>query len=454
MADLASTYAGWKSGLTTLLIIIAAISALLFNILFCFVVVKSKYMRRPANLFLLNLAVADLLGAIFWALPSIAPSSTWQWQLGNGYCNFHGFVAMFCFSLTMYTFTVIAFEKFFMMVFPDKHESAFHNYTITIIVLCALWLLSVVCAFMPLIGWTSFQFYSYQMQCSPDYDNGYSLLNFFVTCVFIIPTVAAIVLYIILFVRVKSALQRSDKTKDGKFVLHERKTAPGDSYAEKMKIQQEKFKTSKASENKKKKKTTKKKKVKAKSNNGGDKRPGETDEGYDSDKCYHSQSSAEEESEEEYYNDYEDYRLQKRNKRIIRARKRVYVYKKQYLFMAITMLITMCIYVGLWLPYYIVTYTFLSNTSSVSEASYIIFTVITFFGISYKPLIYLTNRHIRTSIRMAFQCKKKKKATYGGDARGTTETTTRTVREVHHTEEIIETTVKTRTYTDEQVEEA
>ena len=158
MVELNSTYVGWKSGLSTFTVVVAATCGLVFNILFIFVFLKSKYMRRPPHLFLLNLAIADILGAVFWAYPSVAASAKWSWSLGDGYCEAQGFFANLSYALNVYTLTVIAFEKFLRIVMPSKHEDAFHNYTITVIVIGSLWLLSFVIALLPLVGWGSFRY--------------------------------------------------------------------------------------------------------------------------------------------------------------------------------------------------------------------------------------------------------------------------------------------------------
>ena len=157
MVELNSTYVGWKSGLTTFSLVTAATCGLVLNVLLIFVFLKSKYMRRPPHLFLLNLAVADILGALFWVYPAAGAAADWSWSLAEGYCKCHGFFGFFSYTLNMYTLSLVAFEKFLRIVVPSKHEDAFHNYTITVIVIGSLWLLAFTMALLPLLGWGHFR---------------------------------------------------------------------------------------------------------------------------------------------------------------------------------------------------------------------------------------------------------------------------------------------------------
>ena len=279
------------------------------------------------------------------------------------------------------------------------------------------------------------------MQCTQDYVIASSHLSFHFVVTLVIPAVAALVFYIILFIRVRALSKDKDMTKDGKFVLETRKDASGESFAQKMKIMQAKFKVNNKTG------VTKKPTKQNKKSDGKN----ENDEGYISDdKCFHSDDSDLDISEDEYYNDYEEYRIKKNEREKKRQRKKVYTYKRQYLLMAITMLIVTIIFVALWLPYFFVNYNWVYDPSSVRESSYTFFTLLTYFGISYKPLLYLTNQYIRFAVRKAFTCKRKKEQKVTGEERQTTVSESKTVREVHHTEEVEETTVTTRTYEEEE----
>ena len=283
------------------------------------------------------------------------------------------------------------------------------------------------------------------MQCAQDYVIASTHLSFHFVTTLVFPTIAALVLYIMLFIKVKALNNDKNLTKDGKLVLETRKGASGESFAQKMKTMQAKFKVNQqTSVPKTLKKKSKKKPSKPKSE-------GNTDEGYISDdKCFHSDDSDLDISEDEYYNDYEEYRIKKHERERRRQRKKVYTYKRQYLLMAITMLIITVIYVALWLPYFFVSYNWVYDPTSVKEASYTLFTLLTFFGISYKPLLYLTNQYMRFAMRKAFTCKRKKQVEVTGEARETTVYESTTVHEVHHTEEVEETTITTKTYEEEE----
>lgn len=401
MTEVTSQFLAWKSSLVTSLLITAGLMGFLVNLFYIFATCRSKFLKKPHNLFLLSLAICDILGVVLWTIPSIVASATWKWHFGSHLCNLHGFIAMFCFSLNMITFLFIAVEKFFKLVIPAKHRYAFQNYTIVVIVISSLWIYGMVMSFMPLIGWSDFKFYNYQMQCVADFVLGESLLSFFVTVSFVVPSVITLALYIIIFVKVRS-LNEKQHTKEGKLILQEQKDAPGDSYAEQIKLQNSKFKLNKslgfsknASEKKSKAKQDKKKKN-------------------TSDKCFHSDDSEVEVSDEEYFQDYEDYHNAKRDKKRLQDRQRIFLYKKHHFYMALTMAVTNIIFIALWAPFYIIHFFWLYDPDSVYESSFLICSTASFFGLSYKPLIYFTNKQVRGSYAQTFKCKMKKKAPYGG----------------------------------------
>ena len=384
MAEIESERQAWKSGLLTILLLAALLATLIFNALFMFVFARSKKLRRAPNLFLLNLAVVDLLTAVFWLLPAIVASAQWQWKLGGPLCRLHGFVGMFGFSMNMFTLSVIAFEKFLKIFAPSRHSDAFYNYTITMIVVVSLWLLSLVVSFMPLVGWGRIKFFDYQLQCVTDYVESVTHLNFYFVNAFCLPLVVMVALYLATLVRIR--VLKSKGTTSGKIVLQQRSDTPGESFAEKMRRQQEKFKYNNKSD------------ANATSSHVND----ETEQNVSD-----VESDDYASDENEVYQDYEEYRLKKQEREMARRRKKVYAFRQQYLFMSLTMIVVTCIYVALWLPFFIVTYTWVHDPDDVKEAGYTTFSVISFFGASYKPLIYVFNKHIRLSVKQAFTRSKK-----------------------------------------------
>lgn len=444
MGVIDSPYTGYKVGLTTLVLSVMVVVSLLLNGFLFFVYARSKLFRRPHNLFIINLAVADVFGALFWGIPAVIAASQWKWILGNGFCQFQGFAGIFSCSLNMYTLTAIAFEKFLKIFFPAKHADSFRNYTMTLMVIGALWIMSFVMSLLPIIGWGSYHFYTYLMQCDPDFVQNASHLHFYFTNVFCVPLVSALCLFLATFIKI-ALLKKNADPSSGKIVMQERKSAPKMSYAEKVRRQEEKFqfagmKTKDYSAEKNKSKSKKSKKSK-KSDKPGD-------DGYGS---YGSQSddSMHEISDDDlFFTDYEGFREYERDRAERRKRKRVFTFKRRYLSITIVMFINWLIFCGLWAPYFFVSYAWVFDSNSGSEELFTTVALVTFGGITYKPLVYLINGWIRKSVKQAFQKKKKtRKFLKPGSGDAAEEDVVYSVREVHHTEVYEESTFSNRPQT-------
>lgn len=378
MAEIDSEYVAWKSSLLTIMLVAAFIFATILNSLLIFVFVRSKKLRKAPNLFLVNLAVVDLFAAVCWLIPAIVASARWNWPFGGALCRLHGFAGTFTFSMNMFTLTVIAFEKFLKIMSPRKHSDAFYNKTITMVVVVSLWLLATVVAFMPLIGWGVFKFFNYQLQCVTDFVESVSHLNFFFVNAFCFPVIAMLALYTATLIRIR-LLQKRGATKDGKIVMQSDDALPPESFAQKMRRMQDNFKFV----------------VDA---GGADNELVSDDD----------DSVADVSDDNEMFSDYVDYQRKKRERESARRRRKVFAFRRQYLFMSLTMIAVSLVCVTLWLPFFIVTYTWVHEPDDVSESSYTFVSLLPFFSVCYKPLVYVFNKHIRLCVRQAFTRSKKK----------------------------------------------
>ena len=107
MPELESEGAAWKSGVWSVLTVVAVVSALLFNIT-AFVLTRTRKLRRPVNFPLACLAIFDACAAVLWLLPSVAAASSWSWSLGAAMCDAQAFFSLHFFIFNMYTLTAIS----------------------------------------------------------------------------------------------------------------------------------------------------------------------------------------------------------------------------------------------------------------------------------------------------------------------------------------------------------
>ena len=356
MVEIDSEGVAWKKGVWSVVTVVALLSSLLFNIVALLLFSRSRKLRRPANMLLASLALADGLAALLWLLPALVVASSWRWPLGSGLCKAHGFFGLLFFILNTFTLTVVAVEKFFKAFFPRQHSDAFSKYTIVTVVVATLWLSAPVLAMLPLVGWGEVVFFNYQLQCVSDWVESESHLHFHFTVSLFLPTVAMLALYVV-------TLTKMRRTNNAQLLL-----PSSTAYADTLHRQQEKFKASHT----------------------------------DSDS-----SDADFTDEDETFPDYEDYRATKMSREADRQRRRAFALRKEHLRAAVAMAAVSLIFVCLWLPFVVVTFLWVHDPSAVSESVYSVTSVITFFGVSFKPLIYISLPRFRLALRKIFSRSKK-----------------------------------------------
>ena len=381
----------------TLFLVILFGLALFFNVLFIFVYCRVRHIRRPYNYLLLNITLIDLLATLLWIVPSIVAAAAWRWLFGDAFCAMHSFMCTLIISLTTHTFVAVAFEKFLRFWWPSKHTLLFHK-KIVIILLLGIWCFDIVIAALPLMGWGKALFFTYQFQCSIDFEKSLSHLNFSFVILFAVPFALSAVLYAVAAIYIRRRLRQITPAR--KDVLQVDKSVRHESYATRLSKQQKKVQDHKYIE-----KTKKKKK---KTQNGDEKPGNEVEDAYAQAYGSSSDSSSSEEELPEYVDDYIP-RYKREHNRKKRKRKRIYVYKRRHYLMTLATFVAWLVYMLLWLPYWIISYHWALNYwYPPSWALYSFFTLLTFFGVPVKVFIYgLFNRKLVKAMWEAF-CGKKK----------------------------------------------
>ncbi|XP_054467303.1 neuropeptide FF receptor 1 like 2 [Anoplopoma fimbria] len=88
------------------------------NILVCLIVLENRRMRTVTNLFILNLAISDLLVGIFCIPTTLVDNLITGWPFSNTVCKMSGFVQGMSVSASVFTLVAIAVERFRCIVYP------------------------------------------------------------------------------------------------------------------------------------------------------------------------------------------------------------------------------------------------------------------------------------------------------------------------------------------------
>ncbi|XP_070476863.1 neuropeptide FF receptor 1 [Equus przewalskii] len=111
------------------------------NALVCFIVLKNRHMRTVTNMFILNLAVSDLLVGIFCMPTTLVDNLITGWPFDNATCKMSGLVQGMSVSASVFTLVAIAVERFRCIVHPFREKLTLREALVTIAVIWALALL-------------------------------------------------------------------------------------------------------------------------------------------------------------------------------------------------------------------------------------------------------------------------------------------------------------------------
>ncbi|KAL0616358.1 Neuropeptide FF receptor 1 [Plecturocebus cupreus] len=111
------------------------------NALVCFIVLKNRHMRTVTNMFILNLAVSDLLVGIFCMPTTLVDNLITGWPFDNATCKMSGLVQGMSVSASVFTLVAIAVERFRCIVHPFREKLTLRKALVTIAVIWAVALL-------------------------------------------------------------------------------------------------------------------------------------------------------------------------------------------------------------------------------------------------------------------------------------------------------------------------
>ena len=181
-------------------IILLNILSLLGNILVCLSVYRNSRLRTTTNLYIIALAVSDLIAAIF-AMPLIAGvliSS--RWPFGETACQMHAYFSLFVVYVSPVTMGLTAVNRYVRICKSNEQYERFFSKTKSRIVLGSAWAF-VICYILitSLTGLQGFHFVSGYAACLNKHLSKFGLmLHYFVVVglFFLLPLAATIFSYI------------------------------------------------------------------------------------------------------------------------------------------------------------------------------------------------------------------------------------------------------------------
>ncbi|XP_024155596.1 neuropeptide FF receptor 2 [Oryzias melastigma] len=108
------------------------------NSVVCFIVLRSKNMRTVTNLFILNLAISDLLVGIFCMPTTLLDNIITGWPFGSIVCKLSGMVQGISVSASVFTLVAIAVDRFRCIVYPFRQKLTIGTSKMIIVIIWVL----------------------------------------------------------------------------------------------------------------------------------------------------------------------------------------------------------------------------------------------------------------------------------------------------------------------------
>ncbi|XP_064177073.1 melanopsin-A-like [Anguilla rostrata] len=212
-------------------ILAVGITGMVGNFLVMYAFCRSRSLRTPANMFIINLAVTDFLMCITQTPIFFITSMHKRWIFSEKGCELYAFCGALFGICSMITLTVIALDRYFVITRPLASIGVMSRRR-AMLILAASWVYSMGWSLPPFFGWSAYVPEGLLTSCSWDYMTfspsvrAYTMLLF--TFVFFIPLFIIIYCYVFIFRAIRDTNMAvgkitGDNTKDSIKKFHRMK---------------------------------------------------------------------------------------------------------------------------------------------------------------------------------------------------------------------------------------
>ena len=154
------------------------------NVSVCYAVYRNQRLRSLANMFIVALAVSDLLISVSCMPLSVATLVKSRWIFGTTVCQLQGF-AIFTFAMSsLNTMGIIAISRYFCVVKPTRYIVLFRKQRI-LMYTAAVWCMALIGSVPPLIFQTGgYTFQPGKAMCMYPFQTNIAY-TVFIECVFV-----------------------------------------------------------------------------------------------------------------------------------------------------------------------------------------------------------------------------------------------------------------------------
>ncbi|XP_063814893.1 melanopsin isoform X2 [Pseudophryne corroboree] len=149
-------------------ILAVGITGTLGNFLVIYAFCRSRSLRSPANMFIINLAISDFFMSITQAPVFFATSLHKRWIFGEKGCEFYAFCGALFGITSMITLMVIAVDRYFVITRPLASIGVMSKKR-AVLILLGVWLYALAWSLPPFFGWSAYVPEGLMTSCTWDY---------------------------------------------------------------------------------------------------------------------------------------------------------------------------------------------------------------------------------------------------------------------------------------------
>ena len=141
------------------ILIVMTTACLIGNSLTCFAVYRNKGLRTSTNLYVIALAISDIINACVVMSFAVGVLITGRWPYGEALCNLHAFFTLFSVYVSPTTMGLTPYNRYVRIVKPRDHYSRTFTTTRSKMYVAAIWLtVSGYVAIPRFARWTEYGF--------------------------------------------------------------------------------------------------------------------------------------------------------------------------------------------------------------------------------------------------------------------------------------------------------
>ncbi|KAF8764867.1 trace amine-associated receptor 1-like [Argiope bruennichi] len=144
------------------------------NVMVVLTIIRHRGMKTRTNMFIVNLAVADILVAVLDMPVSLITIIEGRWVFGDALCKLNGFTMALFLICSIHTLMYISVHKYISITRPFSRAMTQRRIKLMIL---ASWLWALFCATGPLVGWNTNVYKKGSSQCGPAYPKGLAAMS-------------------------------------------------------------------------------------------------------------------------------------------------------------------------------------------------------------------------------------------------------------------------------------